>query len=238
MFGKTCPQRACPNTGLRRRSISVIETQHGCSVYRPLSPGPSLPFQSGVKHVKGENLKSLLSPLPHDIRRHSDSSVVPSYEKHGEDNIAAEAWRTLYSVNPALLKAHQSCQSCLSHLLQIHTENSAHYPPFTNSGNASSTTGLRPKGVHRGSLSEKSDLSDLNKSLQNIIGHDYDPKPTFLCVPSIVVESDPYRSVRSHGDESEIMAPKPPRTRRASVCIGDHAVINWVGCALYYLWPH
>ncbi|KAL6456637.1 hypothetical protein MHYP_G00351810 [Metynnis hypsauchen] len=236
-----------------QQSAHVTDTfrNHPCvqSIFRPISPATMYvtSAQSDSKEEEGENAsvtpKLLLSPLPFEPRRHSDSSMGLWCETEREDSEASEAQGRRYSLSYAPHSPHPLCNTCLSLLLlKTRTEKSAAFAPpcMCASHRLSpvlSPTGLLPgTGVHRGSHVESSDLLDLNKSLQNITGHKHTPNPSLLRVPSVVAENGLYRPARSHGDEKQMaeslsgdLMPKPTTHRRASVCVGDHGLIHWSG---------
>lgn len=86
--------------------------------------------------------------------------------------------------------------------------------------------------VHRGSFSETSDLSQLNKSLESITGHKHQPAPAFLRAPPMKSERGQYRPARSHSDEGHTL--EPPREalssrRRASYSAGERSGADAVG---------
>ncbi|KTF95292.1 hypothetical protein cypCar_00041644, partial [Cyprinus carpio] len=83
--------------------------------------------------------------------------------------------------------------------------------------------------VHRGSFSETSDLSQLNKSLESITGHKHQPAPAFLRAPPMKSERGQYRPARSHSDEGHaVESPRDDLTsrRRASFCAGMSSVLR------------
>ncbi|XP_046727040.1 serine/threonine-protein kinase WNK2-like isoform X3 [Silurus meridionalis] len=233
-----CPHGTGSKAGFRRQSTTVIDAlrdhPHIQSVFQPESPDSisSIPFKFKRNDSSAPNL--LLSPLPFDTRRHSDSSVVLSPETEC-DEPPSKSWGCRRCLNHIPLIPYPLCTTCLSHLLSrtrtgtnpisctsLHT-------PCICEGQPISPTGLLLSG-HRGSLLyETSDLSELNKSLENITGHKHVPNVSALLkVPSMVFETGPYRTVRSHGDENELTEslspermPKPGMHRRASVCMGD-----------------
>ncbi|KAI4894080.1 hypothetical protein NFI96_032950 [Prochilodus magdalenae] len=219
------------------------------SVFRPISPGP-VPATSVQLERKEEDKDNasftqrlLLSPLPFETRRHSDSSMGLWSDMECEDVAASQSRRRRYSFNYASPSPYPMCNACLSLLLlKVRTEKSAAStaPCMCASQRLSpvlSPPGLFPgTGVPRGSHFESTDLSDLNKSLQNITGHKHTPNSPLLRVPSVVAENGLYRPARSHGDEKQMveslsgeLVPKPTTPRRASVCVGDHGLIQWPG---------
>ncbi|KAI5621930.1 serine/threonine-protein kinase WNK2-like, partial [Silurus asotus] len=234
-----CPHGTGSKAGFRRQSTTVIDVlrdhPHIQSVFQPESPDSisSIPFKLKRNDSSAPNL--LLSPLPFDTRRHSDSSVVLSPETECDDPLS-KSLGCRRCLNHIPLIPYPLCTTCLSHLISrtrtgtnpisctsLHT-------PCICEGQPISQTGLLLSG-HRGSLLyETSDLSELNKSLENITGHKHVPNVSALLkVPSMVFETGPYRTVRSHGDENELTEslspermPKPGMHRRASVCMGDH----------------
>ncbi|KAF5893214.1 serine/threonine-protein kinase WNK2-like isoform X1, partial [Clarias magur] len=231
--------------GFRRQSTTVIDTirehPHIQSVFQPISPdsNPSPRLESNEKMRKDSSTpKLLLSPLPFDARRHSDSSVV--FSPDGElDDILSKSWSCRHCLNHAPLTPHPLCTTCRSHLLSKSKSRKSTSPctllpsPCIFHGQPASPTGLL-LGVsgQRGSVSESSDLSELNKSLENITGHKHIPNPALLRVPSTVFEPGPCRAVRSYGDEHEMLealsveqVPKPAVHRRASVCMGDRTLM-------------
>ncbi|XP_017561191.1 serine/threonine-protein kinase WNK2-like isoform X1 [Pygocentrus nattereri] len=236
-----------------QESAHVTDTfrNHPCvqSIFRPISPAAMYvtSAQSDSKEEEGDNAsftrKLLLSPLPFEPRRHSDSSMGLWCEMEREDNEASEPQGRRCSLSYAPHSPHPLCNTCLSLLLlKTRTEKSAAIAPpcMCASHRLSpvlSPTGLLPgTGVHRGSHVESSDLLDLNKSLENITGHKHTPNPSLLRVPSVVAEHGLYRPARSHGDEKQMaeslsgdLMPKPTTHRRASVCVGDHGLIHWSG---------
>ncbi|XP_053092215.1 serine/threonine-protein kinase WNK2-like isoform X3 [Pangasianodon hypophthalmus] len=223
----------------RRQSTTVIDTlrdhPHIRAVPQPISPDSNLSPQLESEEINGNDSFSprlLLSPLPLDTRRHSDSSVVLSPERESDDALSI-SWGCRHCLNHVPLTPHPLCTACLSLLLSrtrtIKSPSPCASVPTPGAGQLVSPTGLL-LGVsgHGGSLSENSDLSELNKSLENITGHKHVPNPALLRVPSMGFETGPYRSVRSHGHEHEMteslsveQMPKPGAHRRASVCMGD-----------------
>ncbi|KAM9475128.1 serine/threonine-protein kinase WNK2 [Clarias gariepinus] len=231
--------------GFRRQSTTVIDTirEHGHiqSDFQPISPDsiPSPHLDMNEKMRKDSYTpKLLLSPLPFDTRRHSDSSVVLSPDIELDD-ILSKSWGCRHCLSHAPLTPHPLCTTCCPHLLSKSRTRKSTSPctslpsPCIFYGQPASPTGL-PLGVsgQRGSVSESFDLSELNKSLENITGHKHIPSPSLLRVPSTVFETGPCRAVRSYGDEHEMsealsveQVPKPAVHRRASVCMGDHILM-------------
>lgn len=196
--------------------------------------------------------KLLLSPLPSDTRRHSDSSVPLSPESES-DGIFSKSLGCRYCLNHAPLTPHPLCTSCrLLFLSRTRTTKSSipcvfvPTPCICGDQLVSPTGLLLGVGGHRGSLSEDSALSELNKSLENITGNKHVPNPALLRVPSMVFKTGPSRSVRSHGDENELteslsseQTSKMATHRRASVCMGDRTVmypVGWTVGILNSLW--
>lgn len=149
-------------------------------------------------------------------RRHSDSSVGPSSETKGEESASMATQGRRLSLNPAPHQPPPPCQACLSLLLFGTCADRRH----------SAFTFPHVPGVRRGSFSETSDLSQLNKSLESITGHKH--QPASLMKP----ERGQYRPVRSHSDEGH--TPEAPRDvlttrRRASFCAGERSLVDAVG---------
>ncbi|XP_066499459.1 serine/threonine-protein kinase WNK2-like isoform X2 [Hoplias malabaricus] len=246
-------QGASHKTGACHQSTWATDTHrnHPCvhSGFRPISPIPvhTMSTQSVWKDEEEDNAFStrrlLLSPLPFEPRRHSDSSMGLLSEMESEDITASEARARRYSSSCSTHSPYPLCHTCLSLLLlRARTEKSAAIPPpclcsCQRLSPTVSPTGLLPgTAAYRGPLVESSDLSDLNKSLQNITGHKHTPNPSLLRAPSIVAQTGPYRPARSHGDEKQMaeslsgeLMPRPTTHRRASVCVGDHGLIQWSG---------
>ncbi|RXN21876.1 serine threonine- kinase WNK2-like protein [Labeo rohita] len=146
-------------------------------------------------------------------RRHSDSSVGPSSETKGEESASMATQGRRLSLNPAPHQPPPPCQACLSLLLFGTCADRRH----------SAFTFPHVPGVRRGSFSETSDLSQLNKSLESITGHKH--QPASLMKP----ERGQYRPVRSHSDEGH--TPEAPRDvlttrRRASFCAGERSLVD------------
>ncbi|XP_060787577.1 serine/threonine-protein kinase WNK2-like isoform X2 [Neoarius graeffei] len=210
---------------------------HIQSVFQPASPDSNLSPQLELKETKGNDSltpKLLLSPLPFDTRRHSDSSVMLSPERESDDTLS-KSWGSQYCLKHAPLAPYPLCTVCLSLLLSwTRTKNSpspcapVHTQCMCADRPVSPTGLLHGVSGHGGSLSGNSDLSKLNRSLEDITGHKHVPKPAPVRVPSMVFEKGPYWAVHSHGDEHEMtetlsfeQMAKPTVHRRASVCTDD-----------------
>ncbi|XP_043089236.1 serine/threonine-protein kinase WNK2-like isoform X2 [Puntigrus tetrazona] len=180
---------------------------------RPTSP---VSFQKPREQseMTGDGLGSsrrgnlLLAPLPVTTRRYSDTSVEPSSETKGEEPVSMANQGRRLSLNPTLHQPPSPCQACLS-LFLLGTCADRRHSPYS----------LLPlphvPGVCRGSISEISDLSRLNRSLENITGHRHQP------------ERGQFRPTRSHSDEGQ----EPPRDaltsrRRASFCAGERPLAD------------
>lgn len=255
----SCSPGAGSKTGFRRQSTTVIDTLRDHSYiqsdFQPVSPDSNPLPQLELKEMKGNDsftAKLLLSPLPSDTRRHSDSSVPLSPESES-DGIFSKSLGCRYCLNHAPLTPHPLCTSCrLLFLSRTRTTKSSipcvfvPTPCICGDQLVSPTGLLLGVGGHRGSLSEDSALSELNKSLENITGNKHVPNPALLRVPSMVFKTGPSRSVRSHGDENELteslsseQTSKMATHRRASVCMGDRTVmypVGWTVGILNSLW--
>lgn len=215
------------------------------SVRQPVSPDSNLSPQLELKEIKGNDFftpQLLLSPLPLDTRRHSDSSVVLSPERE-LDGVLSKSWGCQYCPKHAPLIPQPLCTACLSHLLS--RANTKWPSPCASVTTPCICAGqpVSPTGLYRCSPSDKSDLSELNKSLENITGHKHVPNSALLRVPSVMFETRPNRSVRSQGDEKDLtkslsaeQMSKPAAFRRASVCIGERFFIYPVGWTSDLLW--
>lgn len=253
-----CSHGTGSKAGFRRQSTTVIDTlrehPHIQSVLQPVTPDSIPSPQLELMEKKGNEsfTPQLLSPLPFDNRRHSDSSVMLSPESELDD-IFSKSWGCHYCLNHAPLTPHPLCTACLSLLLSRTRTRKSPIPCASvptscicDSQPVSPTGLLLGISGHRGSPRENSDLSELNKSLENITGHKHFPNPPSLRVPSVVFEKGPYQSVRSHGDENELteslsaeQMSKPETHRRASVCVGDHAsmyLVGWTSDCLWLKW--
>ncbi|KAK2840866.1 hypothetical protein Q7C36_012445 [Tachysurus vachellii] len=229
------PHGAGSKAHFRRQSTTVIEMLRDNpdirSVHQPVSPDSSSSPQPESKEIKRNDSfspKLLLPPLPFDTRRHSDSSMVRSPDS-GSDDPLSKSLGCQYCLNhQASFSPHPLCTTCLLLLLsRSRTRQNSSPTPCICGGQSPSPTGLLP-GVSRlrGSFSDLSDLSELNRSLENITGHKRIPNPGLLSVPSVVFEAGPDRSAHSDCDEretTESQIPKPATRRRASVCMGDRA---------------
>lgn len=155
----------------------------------------------------------LLAPSPVTTRRYSDTSVEPSSETKGEESVSMARQGRRLSLNPTPHQPPSPCQACLS-LFLLGTCADRRHSPYS----------LFPlphvPDVRRGSFSETSDLSQLNKSLESITGHRHQP------------ERGRYQPARSHSDEGHTL--EPPRDaltsrRRASFCAGERSLADAVG---------
>ncbi|XP_030641126.1 serine/threonine-protein kinase WNK2 [Chanos chanos] len=238
------------NTGGRRGSTSVIDMlrdQTNLHAFlRPSSPvSPNSP-QSESPRVEGGGtsptrsflLSVPLSPL--EGRRHSDSLVLESSDTDREDTIPVEALGRRHSLlSPTHHRPRPLCKACLSLLLLRSLTEApplSHLPLPPHCGCTVTPPSLIGQssvgGGHKCTLGDSSDLSELNKSLQNIIGHKHTPPPAFLRAPSNLPEGGCYRPARSHGDMREMEEAlgnemfKPSPLRRASVCVSEHTLCN------------
>lgn len=254
-----CSQGTGSKAGFCCQSTTVIDTHrdhpHVQSVLQPAStdsnPSPQLELKE-TKENDSFTSKLLLSPLPFDTRRHSDSSVVLSPERESDDALS-KSWGSQYCIKHAPLTQHPLCTVCLSLFLSWTRTKTSPSPcasvptPCMCAGQPVSPTGLL-LGVsgHRDSLNGNSDLSKLNRSLEDITGHKHVPKPALVRVPSMVFKKGPYWAERGHGDQHEMtetlsfeQMPKPAVHRRASVCMGDLTFmypVGWTADVLYCLW--
>ncbi|XP_058244696.1 serine/threonine-protein kinase WNK2-like isoform X4 [Hemibagrus wyckioides] len=220
----------------RRQSTTVIETLRNHpdirSVLQSVSPDSNPSPQQESKEKKRNDsfsLQLLVPPLPFDTRRHSDSSTVFSPESESDDPLF-KSCRCQCCLDHACLTPHPMCTSCLLlYLSRSRTRKISSPTQCTCGGHSTCPTGLLPGASrHRGSFNDLSDLSELNKSLENITGHKHIPNPALLRVPSLMSEVGTSWSACSHGDEHEItksrsgeQIPKPTTLLRASVCMGD-----------------
>ncbi len=185
---------------------------------RPTSPAPfqkprdqSEMTEDGLGSSRCGNL--LLAPPPVTTRRYSDTSVGPSSETKGEESVSMERQGRRLSLNPTPHQPPSPCQACLS-LFLIGTCADRRHSPYS----------LFPlphvPDVRRGSFSETSDLSQLNKSLESITGHRHQP------------ERGRYQPARSHSDEGHTLEPPSDALtsrRRASFCAGELSLADSVG---------
>lgn len=219
------------------------------SVLQPVSPDSDPSPQQESKEKKRNDSFSpqlLLPPLPFDTRRHSDSSTVFSPESESDEPLF-KSCRCQCCLNHACLTPHPMCTSCLLlYLSRSRTRKISSPTQCKCGGHSTSPTGLLPGASrHRGSFNDLSDLSELNKSLENITGHKHVPNPALLRVPSLMFEAGTSWTACSHGDEHEITTsrsgeqiPKPTTLRRASVCMGDcdfTCPVGWTSDVLYSL---
>ncbi|XP_016384492.1 serine/threonine-protein kinase WNK1-like [Sinocyclocheilus rhinocerous] len=199
--------------GAHHESSSVNELIR--FLLRPTSPASfqiprdqSEMTEDGLGSSRSGNL--LLAPSPVTTRRYSDTSVGPSSETKGEESISMARQGRRLSLNPTPHQPPSPCQVCLS-LFLLGTCADRRHLPYS----------LFPiphvPDVRRGSFSETSDLSQLNKSLESIMGHRHQP------------ERGQYRPARSHSDEGHTL--EPPRDgltsrRRASFCSGERSLAD------------
>ncbi|KAL0185613.1 hypothetical protein M9458_017283, partial [Cirrhinus mrigala] len=184
---------------------------------RPPSPSSSqIPRDQSEMTDVFRNSRSgnlLLVPSSVNARRHSDTSVGPSSETKGEEPASMARQGRRLSLNPAAHQPPSPCQACLS-LFLFGTCADRRHSPFTLP---------HVSGVRRGSFSETSDLSQLNKSLESITGHKHQP------ASPMKPERGQYRPTRSHSDEGH--TPEPPcneltTRRRASFCAGERSLVD------------
>lgn len=117
------------------------------------------------------------------------------------------------SLNPTPHQPQSPCQACLS-IFMLGTCAYRRHSPYS----------LFPlphvPDVCRGSFSETSDLSQLNKSLESITGHRHRP------------ERGRYQPARSHSDQGHTMEPPHDALtsrRRASFFAGERSLADEVG---------
>ncbi|XP_051758410.1 serine/threonine-protein kinase WNK2-like isoform X2 [Ctenopharyngodon idella] len=207
--------------GARHASSSVNDLSH--EHLRPTSPSflQIPPDQSelterGFKSSCSKNL--LFVPSTATTRRYSDTSVEPSSETKGEESVSAVRQRRL-SLNHATHRPPSPCQACCLSLFLLGTCADGRHSPY-------SSLMLPATGARRGSVNETSDLSQLNKSLQSITGHNLQPAPAFLRAPLTKPERGSCRPTRSYSDEGQATEPSGNEVasrRRASSCVGEHS---------------
>ncbi|TSL97260.1 Serine/threonine-protein kinase WNK2 [Bagarius yarrelli] len=217
----------------RSQSTTVIETlqEHPVieSVPPPIKPNSNLFPQPELMDIRKKNsssLKLLLPPLPLEARRHSDSSVVLSPESSPDP--LSKSWGCQNCLNQASFPPHSLCTAFLSSLLTGTRISKGSSPTLCICGGQL----ISPTGVsgHKSSSSDLSDLSELNKSLENITGHKHVPNSALLKVPARGFKGGLFCSTYNPSEGHEIrksrsteQIPKPATPRRASVCMGDHA---------------
>ncbi|XP_042617396.1 LOW QUALITY PROTEIN: serine/threonine-protein kinase WNK2-like [Cyprinus carpio] len=217
--------------GARHESSSVNELirSHECLRFllRPTSPSSS-PIPRDQAEMTEDALGSSCSgnllhvPCPVTTRRYSDTSVGPSSETKGEESVSIAKQGRRLSLSPTPHQPPSPCQACRS-LFLLGTCADRRHSPF------SSFILPHIPDVHRGSFSETSDLSQLNKSLESITGHKHQPAPAFLRAPPMKSERGQYRPARSHSDEGHaVESPRDDLTsrRRASFCAGMSSVLR------------
>ncbi|XP_052418816.1 serine/threonine-protein kinase WNK2 isoform X1 [Carassius gibelio] len=196
--------------GAHHESSSVNELIR--VLLRPTSPASiqiprdqSERTEDGLGSSHSGNL--LRAPSVVTTRRYSDTSVGPSSETKGEESVSTARQGRRLSLNPAPHQPPSPCQACLS-LFLLGTCADRRHSPY------SLFPLPRVPDVRRGSFSETSDLSQLNKSLESITGHRHQP------------EGGQYRPVRSYSDEGQTLEPHEALTsrRRASYCAGERSL--------------
>ncbi|XP_051949776.1 serine/threonine-protein kinase WNK2-like isoform X2 [Xyrauchen texanus] len=207
--------------GAHHESSSVNDLirrhKHLQFLLRPTSssftPKPQDQFElteDGFESSPDQNL--LLSPLPVTTRRYSDTSVAPPCETEGEETVAKVKQGRRHSLNPNPHCPHSTCQACLL-LMQLGSFLETRHMPYSSDPHlcACSVKRILPVGSpmgpgrRRGSLSETSDLSQLNKSLQSIIGHKHPPTTDFLKVPLAKAERRQNWAASSLNDAQDTM---------------------------------
>lgn len=211
--------------GAHHASSSVNDLSH--EHLRPTSPSV-LQIPPDQSELMERALKSslLLVPSPVTPRRYSDTSVGPSSETKGEESVSVEKQGRRLSLNPTPHRPPSPCQACLS-LFLLGTCADGRHSPY-------SSLMLPALGARRSSVNETSDLSQLNKSLQSITGHNHQPAPAFPRAPltSSKPERVSYRPTRSHSDEGHVAEPSAGEVasrRRASFSVGEHSWAHVVG---------
>ncbi|XP_067251645.1 serine/threonine-protein kinase WNK2-like isoform X2 [Chanodichthys erythropterus] len=207
--------------GARHASSSVNDLSH--EHLRPTSPSflQIPPDQSelterGFKSSCSKNLLHVPSLVTN--RRYSDTSVEPSSETKGEESVSAVRQRRL-SLNYTSHRPLSPCQACCLSLFLLGTCADGRHSPY-------SSLMLPATGASRGSVNETSDLSQLNKSLQSITGHNLQPASCFLRAPLTKPERGSCRPTRSYSDEGQAVEPSANEVasrRRASSCVGEHS---------------
>lgn len=213
--------------GVRHASSSVNDLSH--EHLRPTSPSflqippdQSELMERGFKSSCSKNL--LLVPSLVTNRRYSDTSVEPSSETKGEESVSAVKQRRL-SLNHTPHRPPSPCQACCLSLFLLGTCADGRRSPY-------SSLMLSATGSRRGSFNETSDLSQLNKSLQSITGHNLQPASAFLRAPLTKPERGSCRPTRSYSDEGQAVEPSGNEVasrRRASSCVGEHSQAHVVG---------
>ncbi|XP_048067106.1 serine/threonine-protein kinase WNK2-like isoform X3 [Megalobrama amblycephala] len=207
--------------GARHASSSVNDLSH--EHIRPTSPSflQKPPDQSelterGFKSSCSKNLLHVPSLVTN--RRYSDTSVEASSETKGEESVSAARQRRL-SLNHTSHRPPSPCQACCLSLFLLGTCADGRHSPY-------SSLMLPATGASRGSVNETSDLSQLNKSLQSITGHNLQPASAFLRAPLTKPERGSCRPTRSYSDEGQAVEPSGNEVasrRRASSCVGEHS---------------
>uniref|UniRef100_A0A8C2L3A1 non-specific serine/threonine protein kinase n=1 Tax=Cyprinus carpio TaxID=7962 RepID=A0A8C2L3A1_CYPCA len=210
-------------------SVNELIRSHECLRFllRPTSPSSS-PIPRDQAEMTEDALGGSCSgnllhvPCPVTNRRYSDTSVGPSSETKGEESVSIAKQGRRLSLSPTPHQPPSPCQACRS-LFLLGTCADRRHSPF------SSFMLPHIPDVHRGSFSETSDLSQLNKSLESITGHKHQPAPAFLRAPPMKSERGQYRPARSHSDEGHaVESPRDDLTsrRRASFCAGMSSVLR------------
>ncbi|KAK1786898.1 hypothetical protein P4O66_017280, partial [Electrophorus voltai] len=230
---------AGPMAGARSRSNSVTDKHTNRprvqSISRPESPGHThiLLTRSESKIEEKDHSSTRRPghpPPPLDIRRLSESSAGLPSETEWDQPAVGEAHGRQYSLSPTIYSPLPMCHvySPVFSLMPWAEQGPSLSSAAPSLGKRSPPTELRPKICrHRRSFSETTCLSQLNRSLQNIIGHKHVPTPQ-LRVPAILKEAVLYQPSHDNGDEREVdtkLKPHPTLQRRASVCVDDHALV-------------